>query len=712
MRPLTPAHRAALQGLRAVLVAAALCAPRLAMAQAATPADPYLWLEDVTGEKALAWVEARNAESTGELANSEAFKKMNARILEILDSDAKIPFVDKIGAHYYNFWKDKQHERGVWRRTTLAEYRKAEPAWETVIDLDALGKAENENWVWHEGEPLPPDYTRALVSLSRGGADADVVREFDLKTKQFVPDGFRLPESKSDSNWRDRETLFVGVAFDSTTMTTSGYPRVVKEWKRGTPLESAPIVYEGQKEDVGVGALRDHTPGFERDFVYRWLTFYTNELYLRRNGKLLKIEKPDHADASVHREWLLLTLREDWTVNGKTWPAGALLATRFEDFLAGKRDFQMLFEPSERKSLASYATTRNTILLNELDNVKNRLYVLRPEGGTWSRKPIPGLPDFGSIKETVEDSYESDAFFLTITDFVSPTGLYYGTAGGGPPEKLKQTPAFFAAEGLVVTQHEAVSADGTHVPYFLVAPKNLRADGTAPTLLNGYGGFEVAEMPTYSGTRGSSWLEKGGVFALANIRGGGEFGPKWHQAAVKAGRHKAYEDFAAVAKDLIASKITSPEHLACIGGSNGGLLVGNMLTQYPDLFRAIVCQVPLLDMQRYHKLLAGASWMGEYGDPDVPAEWEFIHTFSPYQNVKQGVKYPRTLFTTSTRDDRVHPGHARKMVAKMKDQGHDVLYYENIEGGHGGAATNKQSAYMWALAYTFLWQELQPSRSP
>jgi prolyl oligopeptidase len=545
------------------------------------------------------------------------------------------------------------------------------------------------------------------VSLSRGGADAQVTREFDLGTKSFVRDGFTLPEAKSNSGWHDHDALYVGTDFGPGSMTTSGYPRVVKLWKRGTPLTSATTVYEGKPEDVGVGVAHDFTPGFERDLISRDITFYSNELFLLRDGKPVKIEKPDDANASVHREWLLIQLRTDWTAGGRTWPAGALLATRLDDFLAGKRAFDMLFEPTARKSLAGYSTTMNCIILNELDNVKTRLYVLSREGDAWKRSPIPGLPEFGSIGASAIDDLHSDDYFLTVTDFLTPPSLYLGTAGGGAPEKLKHTPPFFDPAGLEVSQHEAVSKDGTRVPYFEVAPANLKLDGTAPTMLTAYGGFEVSSLPYYSGVLGTGWLKQGGVFVLANIRGGGEFGPPWHQAALKANRPRAYEDFAAVAEDLVARRVTSAKHLGCIGGSNGGLLVGNMLTTYPQLFAAIVCESPLLDMRRYSKLLAGASWMGEYGDPDKPEEWSYIRTFSPYENVKADGQYPPTLFTSSTRDDRVHPGHARKMVAKMEAQKHDVLYYENVEGGHAGSADNKQYAFMTALAYTFLLQHLR-----
>ena len=673
---------------------------------AETGDDPNLWLEGVTDEKALAWVRDRNAVSVAELASTPGFKALEGEILAILDSDKQIPFVNKIGDHYYNLWKDKDHTRGLWRRTTLAEYRKAEPRWETVIDVDALGKAEGENWVWHGADCLRPEYRRCLVSLSRGGADADVVREFDLIKKEFVKDGFFVPEAKTSVGWIDADTVYIGTDFGPGSMTTSGYPRTVRVWKRGTAFADAPTVFEGKAEDVGIFAGRDHAKGFERDFYYRFITFFTNELLVLRDGKPVRVDKPDSANARAHREWLYLELRQDWTVGGRTFKAGSLLAARFEAFMAGERAFEVLFEPTERTSLAGYTPLRSRVILNVLDNVKSRLYVLTPGKKGWSREPLPGVPEFGSVAASAVDADESDEYFLTVTDFLTPTTLALGTAGKGPAKPLKRLPAFFDATGLAATQHEAVSKDGTRVPYFQVGRKDLVLDGRNPTLLYGYGGFEVSQTPVYSGGRGKGWLERGGVLVVANIRGGGEFGPRWHQAALKADRNKAYEDFAAVAEDLVARKVTSVAHLGAQGGSNGGLLIGNMLTTYPQLFGALVCQVPLLDMQRYSKLLAGASWMGEYGDPDKPEDWAFLQKYSPYHNVRKDARYPRTLFTTSTRDDRVHPGHARKMVARMLEQGHDVLYYENIEGGHGGAADNKQAAFMATLAYEFLWKQL------
>jgi prolyl oligopeptidase len=675
-------------------------------AKAPTPEDRYLWLEDVTGEKALEWARARNAESAAVLETGD-FASLEKRILDILDSDARIPYVQKLGPWYYNFWRDAKNPRGLWRRTTLEEYRREHPAWETVIDIDALGKAEDVNWVWHGADCLKPEYKRCLLSLSRGGADASVVREFDLEAKAFVKDGFSLPEAKSSAGWLDADTLYVGTNFGPGSMTDSGYPRMAKVWKRGTPLAQAPTLFEGKAGDMSVGAFRDHTKGFERDFVHRAITFYTNEMFLRRDGKLVKIDKPDSANAFVHRDLLLVELRDDWTAGGRTYPAGALLASDFEGFLKGERRFDLLFEPTERKSLAGFSPTLGYVLVNELDNVKNHVYVLARKDGQWTREPLPGMPAFDTVTANAVDEDESDDYFMTVTDYLTPTSLFLGRVGKGAPEKLKQLPAFFDATGLAVSQHEAVSKDGTKIPYFQAARQDLALDGKNPTLLYGYGGFEIPMVPAYSGGLGAAWLERGGVYVVANIRGGGEFGPKWHQAALKANRHKAYEDFIAVAEDLVRRKVTSTPHLGIQGGSNGGLLVGNMLTMRPDLFGAIVCQVPLLDMRRYNVLLAGASWMGEYGNPDDPKEWEFIRTFSPYHNLKDGVKYPPTLIMTSTRDDRVHPGHARKMTARMLDAKQDVLYYENIEGGHGGAATNQQQAHMNALAYTFLWQKLR-----
>ena len=689
-----------------------LMTPAFAAQPDAPAEDSHLWLEDVTGEKQLAWVRERNTESTQALTSGTGFAAIEQRILAILNSKERIPAVTKIGDRYYNFWRDAANPKGIWRSTTIDEYRKAEPAWETVIDVDALAKAEHENWVWHGATVLEPEDRVCLISLSRGGADADVVREFDLDRKAFVDDGFSLPEAKSRVAWRGRESLFVATDFGPGSLTTSGYPRTVREWTRGTPLPQAELVFEGQSTDMAVGASRDLTPGFERDFLVRQITFWTNEFFLRRGGQLIKIDKPDDANASVHREWLLIELRSPWTVEEATYPAGALLAANFEAFLKGDRALHVLFEPTDRTSLAAWAGTRNHILLTTLDNVRNRISVLTFTDGTWQRAPLTGVPDIGTATVSPVDEIESDDYWLVTSSPLEPSTLSLGSAAtpAKVPEKLKQTPAFFDASGMKVEQQEAVSKDGTRIPYFQIGRADLPADGSTPTLLYGYGGFEIPLLPGYSPASGVAWLEKGHAYVIANIRGGGEFGPRWHQAALKEKRHRAYEDFAAVAEDLIARKVTSPAHLGIMGGSNGGLLMGNMLTLRPELFGAVVCQVPLLDMRRFNKLLAGASWMGEYGDPDKPEEWAFIRGFSPYHNLARDREYPPILITTSTRDDRVHPGHARKMTARLLEYGKPVLYYENIEGGHGGAADNKQKAFMDALGWTFLDRELTNAR--
>ena len=676
----------------------------------AVTADPYLWLEDVTGAKALDWVRAQNADSQKALTSEPAFGALRDDLRKILDSDARIPAVQKLGPYYYNFWRDKQNPAGLWRRTTLDQYRKAAPAWEVLIDLDALNKAEKENWVWHGADCLKPGYERCLIALSRGGSDADVTREFSLASKSWVKNGFFRPEAKGGLSWRDADSVYVGTDFGAGSMTSSGYARIAKLWRRGTPMSAATSVYEGKVDDLAITAYRDQTAGFQRDFLSRALAFYNDELYLLgKDGKLSKVDAPNSANKSVHRQYLMLELREPFTVGARTYSAGSLIVSDLDAYMQGKREFTVLFEPTEHSSLAGATWTRNHLLLNVLEDVKSRISVLTPSAqGAWQRAPLVGAPALGTVSVSAVDDEASDDYFMTVTNYLTPTSLLLGTVGG-MPETLKRLPEFFAAGNLETRQFFAVSKDGTRVPYFLVAAKGLTLDGNHPTLLYGYGGFEISETPFYSAGVGRAWLSQGGVYVVANIRGGGEYGPRWHKAALRENRPRAYEDFAAVAEDLIARKITSPAHLGIQGGSNGGLLMGNMTVMYPQLFGAVVCQVPLLDMKRYSHLLAGASWMAEYGDPDKPADWAFIQTFSPYQNVRADAKYPPVFFTTSTRDDRVHPGHARKMMARMKEQGHDVLYYENIEGGHGGSANNEQAAFMQALSWTFLKKRLFPN---
>ena len=664
--------------------------------------DPYLWLEEVTGDKALAWAREQNKKSNGELEAVPGFTQTRDRVRAILDSKEKTPYVQKRGKFYYNFWRDAQNPKGLLRRTTLAESKKKKPKWELVLDVDALAKAEKENWVFAGLTCVYPKFDRCLVSMSRGGGDAKVTRELDVTTKKFVTDGFYVPEFKSRVAWKDRDTVYVGTDFGPGSLTKSGYPRVIKEWKRGTKLEQATTVFEGQESDVAAAAVRAWDHGKSYDFFFRRVTFFSSELNIKgKDGKLVKIDIPADADGSIWNEQLLVTLRSDWNTGGKTWPKGAMIAMPFADFQAGKREFTMLFEPADNKSLDSVAELKSAVVVNELEDVKNKLYVWKFARGKWTKTPFGGKAQPGTTSlSSVDGLGESDEYWLIHTDFLTPSTLSLGRLGGRP-QVLKKSPAFFDAKGLEVEQHFATSKDGTKVPYFQVSRRNIKFEGTNPTVLYGYGGFEVSLTPGYDPISGAAWTEKGGVYVIANIRGGGEYGPRWHQAALRHDRQRAYDDFIAVAEDLVKRKVTTPPHLGIIGGSNGGLLTGVMLTQRPDLWGAVVSAVPLLDMKRYHKLLAGASWMEEYGDPDKPEDWAVLAKFSPYQNVKKGVKYPRVLFTSSTRDDRVHPGHARKMVARMMEQGHDVLYYENIEGGHGGAADNAQRAHLQALEYTF-----------
>jgi len=668
--------------------------------------DPYRWLEDVDGDRALDWVRARNRVAQQALEATAAFKAIHPRLLSIYDSTARIPFVSRIGAHYYNFWRDAQQVRGVWRRTTLAEYRKAEPAWETVLDLDALAAREQENWVWKGASSVHPGHDRCLLSLSRGGGDAVVVREFDLPAKAFVIDGFQLPEAKSDVVWADRDRVFVATDFGAGSLTDSGYPRTVREWRRGTALADAPTVFAGETGDVAAGAWVIDSGGHHHELIRRSTSFFSGEDWLRVDGRFQRLDVPDDARVGLWRDQLTVELRSDWAIGGVVHPQGAELVIGLAAFLAGERGFAHLYTPGPRKSLAGTTALRSALIVNELDKVRSRLYALQPVDGRWTRTPIEA-PAFGTLAVAAVDDDDSDDYWLTATDFLTPTRLSLASLGQPGQELLKSLPGYFDTTRLVISQHEASSRDGTRVPYFQVSRQGIELDGRNPTLLYGYGGFEVSMQPGYSAGLGAAWLESGGVYVLANIRGGGEFGPAWHQAALKAKRQCAYDDFIAIAEDLQRRKLTSPRHLGIQGGSNGGLLMGVMLTQRPELFGAVVCQVPLLDMRRYNQLLAGASWIGEYGNPDVPEEWAWIAKYSPYQNVAKDAKYPRVLFTTSTRDDRVHPGHARKMAARMAEQGHDFLYYENIEGGHGGAANNRQQAYMNALAYSFLWQQLQ-----
>ncbi len=669
--------------------------------------DPYLWLEDVAGDEALDWVRARNEPTLATLRDAD-FERMRTEALEVLDTDARIPYVVRRGEYLYNFWRDAANPRGLWRRTTLDSYRTDSPEWDVLIDVDELGRADDGRWVWAGAGVIEPEYTRALVALSRGGSDASIVREFDMGTREFITDGFALPEAKSQLAWVDTDTVLVGTDFGDDSLTDSGYPRVIKLWRRATPLADAETVFEGARTDVRVSASVDRTPGFERTLLGRALDFWNEEVYelrgLPENPELIRIDAPTDASLSIHREWLLIELRTDWFYGAQSYPAGCLLAAGYDDFLSGTAQLSVVFEPDEHTALNHYAWTRDRLLMVTLADVASRVEIVTP--ATWRREPVPGIPEATNTVVVAADD-TGDEFFLDSSGFVMPSRLMRGT-GADPLDQVKSAPAFFDAENMTVAQHFVPSQDGTAIPYFVVRPAD--ASGPGPTMLYGYGGFESANTPGYSGVLGRLWLARGGTYVLANIRGGGEYGPGWHTQAMREGRHKVAEDFAAVATDLVNRGITGVDQLGAQGGSNGGLLMGIMLTQYPERFGALVCSVPLLDMKRYHLLLAGASWMAEYGDPDNPEDWAFISEYSPYQNISATRHYPPVLMTTSTRDDRVHPGHARKMTAALEAAGHRVFYYENIEGGHAGAADNQQVAFKSALTYSFLWRMLAPQR--
>jgi len=663
------------------------------------PEDPYLWLEDILGEEALDWVRARNEPTVEEFSGDE-FERMRAQALEVLDTDARIPYVRRRGDYLYNFWRDAANPRGLWRRTTLDSYRSDDPDWDVLIDVDELARVDDENWVWAGANVIYPEYTRALVSLSRGGSDAAVLREFDMATREFVDDGFALPEAKSGFSWVDPDTLLIGTDFGEGSLTESGYPRIIKRWHRGQPLQDAQTVFEGSAGDVIVAGGADRTPGFERTLLRRALDFFNDQVYELRGDELIRIDAPTDASISVHRQWLLIELRTDWLTGSASYTAGSLIAADYDEFLSGTAQLRVVFEPDAHTSLLHYAWTRDRLVVVTLSDVASRVEIVTP--GTWQRRPVNDVPaNTNTVIVAADDT--GDEIFLDSSGFTTPSRLLHG-AVDGPLQQIKSAPAFFDADGMTVSQHFTTSKDGTSIPYFVVRPRD--ATGAGPTLLGGYGGFEVAQTPGYNGVLGRLWLARGGTFVLANIRGGGEYGPGWHTQAMRAGRHLVAEDFASVATDLVDRGITGVQQLGAQGGSNGGLLMGVMLTKYPKLFGALVCQVPLLDMRRFHLLLAGASWAAEYGDPDNPDDWKFIAEYSPYQNISADTEYPPLLITTSTRDDRVHPGHARKMTAALETAGHRVWYYENIEGGHAGAADNAQTAFKAALSFSFLWRML------
>ena len=688
--------------MRLALALLMLSAPAALAQSASSSDDPFLWLEEVEGARALDWVRARNAETLAAARRGATFDAIRARSLDILTSDDRIAYPSFRGAWLTNFWTDADNPRGLWRRTTEASYLSGEPEWETLLDIDALGAEEGVNWAFKGTTCLRPDYRHCLVRLSRGGADAVETREFDTETKAFVADGFVLPEAKGATAWIDANTLLVSTDFGPGSMTDSGYPRIVKRWTRGTPLADAETVYEGDAGDVGIWAGSYALDGRIVPVIVHRRTFFEGTTLVEHEGAFVPLDVPLDADPGLVGDRMTLYLRSDWEAGGRTYATGTLLSIGYDAFLGGSRDFDVIVQPGGRQTVEAVSTTRRTVLVSLLDEVQPQLWQYRYDGSAWrgTRIPAPELATLGVVATSDTD----DRFFFNASSYLLPSTLYLSQGDGGV-SAVRQLDAQFDADGLAVEQRHAISRDGTRVPYFLVRRED--AEGPAPTLLYGYGGFEVSLTPSYNAIAGANWLAEGGVWVVANIRGGGEFGPAWHRAAQRENRQLAYDDFLAVAEHLVDSGVTTPAHLGIMGGSNGGLLVGAALTQRPDLFGAAVIQVPLLDMKRYHRLLAGASWMAEYGDPDDPDDWAFLSQYSPYQNVDADARYPRTLITTTTRDDRVHPGHARKFAALLERSGHDVVYFENTEGGHGSGVTPEQQSTMYAVTYGYLWNQLR-----
>jgi len=690
--------------------------------------DPFLWLEEVEGEEALSWVRSQNERSLAELEAHPDYAGNLAKALAIVTSDDRIAYGTIRDGLVYNFWQDETNTRGLWRRTTQASYESAAPEWETVLDFDQLSADEDKNWVYKGTDCFRPkgaDKTLCMISLSDGGKDAVIKREFDLDTKTFVEGGFVTLEAKQGTAWIDHDTMLIATDWgnDGSTLTTSGYPSVVKLWKRGQALEDAVELYSGQLSDVGVWPWA--TERGDGSVIYGAVesdTFFTRQYWLLSADA--PVQYPIPAKSSLgdeYKGWQFVTLQEDWDMSSpcpgpeacattqKSFKTGDLVAFKHQDFVDSGTlpDVQLVFRANARQAVNSVATTKGAALLSINDNVASKILTLEPDEDSWKTSEIT-LPGIGQANIAFANKDEATVY-INYEGFLTPDSLLKYDVTSGETSPLKSLPAMFDTEGLVVHQRESTSKDGTKIPYFVVHKEGIEHNGKNPTLLYGYGGFEVSMRPSYSATVGQLWLEKGGVYILANIRGGGEFGPAWHQAGLKGNRQRIYDDFVSVAEDMIDHGVTSPEHLGIMGGSNGGLLMGVMITQHPELWNAVVIQVPLLDMLRYHKLLAGASWIDEYGDPDIPEERAFLETISPYQNFRPHDYYPKPFFVTSTKDDRVHPGHARKMAALFERYGHDFLYYENIDGGHSAAANQKERAKRSALEFTYLTERLFPA---
>ena len=679
----------------------------------------HLWLEEVEGEKAIAWVKGQNERTLGVLQSDPRYQGYYDAALKIATSKERIPTGAIRNGYVYNFWQDDEHERGLWRRTRLSDYASAAPAWETLLDIDALSKEEGANWVYKGVNCLPPENERCLVQLSDGGKDASRLREYTISPgkgfKTFVTGGFDIPEAKSDTVWQDADTLLIatdwGKESDKATLTESGYPFVVKRLKRGQALSDAVEVFRGRETDVAASPWAIEDASGKRWFgAVEAETFFTFGYYVfpETGGDALKLPLPAKSSPQgIFQDTFLATLEEDWApAQGDAFKTGDLVGFKWSAFLADAKmpGVELVFRPSPKQAIQGVSVTRHAVLVNISDNVALKVlrYVKSMNG--WTSSEI-ALPANGSAGVVFADESEETAF-LGYEGYLDPDALYEYSSKSGQLKEIKSLPAWFDAAPYVVEQFEATSKDGTKVPYYVVRAKTTVLNGENPTLLYAYGGFQISQTPGYSGTVGKLWLERGGVYAIANIRGGGEFGPAWHQAGLKTKRQVVFDDFISVAEDLHARRITSPKKLGIMGGSNGGLLMGVMFVQRPDLFAAIVCQVPLLDMLRYNQLLAGASWMDEYGDPDVPEERAWLEKMSPYHNVKAGAAYPEIYFETSTKDDRVHPGHARKMAKRLEDLSKPFYYYENIDGGHSAAANQREAARRSALEFTYLARKL------
>ena len=669
---------------------------------AAPDDDPYLWLEEIDGERALAWVEAQN-QATLERFGNARFAADRDLLAAIFDRPDNIPLIARRGPRVFNFWKDAEHPRGLWRVTTLASYRTEAPDWEILLDLDALAVREGEDWIWSGAVTLPGSHDRAILMLSRGGADARVLREFDLAAHDFVPGGFFLPEAKGGAEWLDRDTLLLSSPLGDGMATHSGYARTVRLWRRGSDPLTALVIFSTAVEHMSVWADVDRDSETERVWFAEQLGFFDQIVFLGdHTGPKIQLDLPTDATPTWHRGWLAVKRRSVWTIDGESYAPDTVLGISLAAFLAGDRHFTKLFEPAERRALQGFFWCGDRLILSILDELRPVFEVLTPSDAGWSRERITGLPDIGVANVWPLDvrTEESNGDLLaSAQDPLTPPSLFL-VRPGAAPEILKRAPQAFDPMGLVVTRHEAISDDGTRIPYTQVGPAG--ETGEAPVHLSGYGGFRVSQLPYYNPAIGKLWLERGGTSVVANIRGGGEFGTRWHEAGRREGKRLSHDDFAAVAADLVRRGVTRPGRLAAEGGSNGGILITNMLTRYPERFGALFCTIPLIDMRRYSKLHAGASWIAEYGDPDNPEDWDFLKEISAYHRAAPGQNYPPILVATSRRDNRVHPGHARKMAAKLQAMGYEAYFYEPAAGGHGYGKDNRERASFTALGYNFL----------